>query len=578
MLSLIKHFLFMLSMMTLNYAYTPQIWPSLLTVLLLFTLAVYAWRRRSVPGASPFTIACLFAAMWAAGSVMEYAAVDLASKISWVKFQAAWQAPTVTAITCFILEYTWPGRWLTRRNLALFSIVPLLVLIIILTDDLHHLAWRGFAFVGSIQPQFGPGGWLSAAYALGFLGILNLVVLGWLFMRSPQQRWPVILMLIGQIGGHLLYLLERADLLHSVLPLDMLGMSFEFLMYAIVLFGFRILDPISMARQAAVEQLQAGMLVLDPQGRIVSFNPATQAILGRYEKTLIGRQIQDLLPLPARLAEELQSGEAGQGEISLGNGQETRYYQLETSSLNDWRGLIVGRLILLHDVTEQKKAQAQLLEQQRALAILTERERLAHELHDDLAQVLAFISMQGQVVQQLLVEGEVSTAGAFAARLVEAADEADTDIRESILSLQSPSNSQGLIPALQNYLQRYEQRYGLHTEILLPEHSLEGALEPVAEVQILRILQEGLANARKHASAHCVQVAFTSLDGQVRITMRDDGQGFEPGKIQDGPHIGFGLQFMRERAQAIGGSLEVRSAPGVGTEVLLVVPSMECDA
>ena len=82
------------------------------------------------------------------------------------------------------------------------------------------------------------------------------------------------------------------------------------------------------------------------------------------------------------------------------------------------------RLLLLHDMTDQKKAQAQLLEQQRALAILTERERLARELHDDLAQVLAFISMQGQVVQQLLVEGEVSTAGAYAARLVEAADEA----------------------------------------------------------------------------------------------------------------------------------------------------------
>ena len=70
----------------------------------------------------------------------------------------------------------------------------------------------------------------------------------------------------------------------------------------------------------------------------------------------------------------------------------------------------MGRLFLLHDVTDQKQAQAQILEQQRALAILTERERLARELHDDLGQVLAFISTQGHVIQRLLVRGDVSEA------------------------------------------------------------------------------------------------------------------------------------------------------------------------
>ena len=87
----------------MNYAYTPAIWPSVLIVLLLITLAIYSGRRRSVPGALPFMIACLFAAMWAIGSVMEYVAADLAAKIFWVKFQAAWQVPVATAVTCFVL-------------------------------------------------------------------------------------------------------------------------------------------------------------------------------------------------------------------------------------------------------------------------------------------------------------------------------------------------------------------------------------------------------------------------------------------------------------------------------------------
>ena len=173
--------------MTMNYAYTPYIWPSVFTVILLIALSIYSGRRRSVPGAAAFSIACLFGAAWAAGSVMEYAAVDLATKIAWVKFQSACSLPVIIAITCFILEYAWPGRWLTRRVLALLAFTWLLEIVLILTNELHHLVWRGFGFDESVLPRFGPGGWLVIAYGIGVLGILNLIVLGWLFLRGTMS-------------------------------------------------------------------------------------------------------------------------------------------------------------------------------------------------------------------------------------------------------------------------------------------------------------------------------------------------------------------------------------------------------
>jgi signal transduction histidine kinase len=559
--------------MTMNYAYSPSIWPSFFTFLLLSALAVYSGRRRSVPGALPFTIGSLFGALWVAGFIMETAAVDMDTKIFWFKVQGVSQLPAITALTCSILEYAWPGRWLTRRNLILLSIPCLLILGLALTNNLHHLIWRGFEYDGTIIPLRGPANWIFFIYAYG-LTIVNLIVFAWLFLRSPQHRLPVSIMLTGMVAGRLLFLLETARILQSEVP----PFALEYLMYAIALFGFRIFDPIPLARQTAIEQLHSGMLVLDPQGKIVGLNPAACAIFESPQKRLLGRPIQDLLPVGTGYIVDHTAVEEGKGEICLGSGPDTCYYRAEASSLNDWRGLEVGRLLLLHDVTEQKRAQAQLLEQQRALAILTERERLARELHDDLGQVLAFISTQGHVIQQLLVRSDVSTASSYVARLIEAADEADIDIRESILSLRAPFNRQGLIPALLDYLRRYEGRYGLHIELLLPECGLENAFEPVAEVQILRILQEGLTNARKHASAHCVQVAFVSLDGRIQISLRDDGKGFKPGKFQDDPRRGFGLQFMRERAEAIGGSLELRTVPGKGTEILLVVPLKKSDA
>jgi hypothetical protein len=129
--------------MTWKFAYTPMIWPSALTALMMLTLSIFAWRRRSVPGALPFVIAALFAAFWTAGSALQIAAIDVAAKILWFKFQGIWQLPTITALTCFLLEFAWPGRYLTRRNLFLLSIPCLLFLGMAVTNESYHLAWYG---------------------------------------------------------------------------------------------------------------------------------------------------------------------------------------------------------------------------------------------------------------------------------------------------------------------------------------------------------------------------------------------------------------------------------------------------
>lgn len=84
---------------------------------------------------------------------------------------------------------------------------------------------------------------------------------GWLFLHSPQHRWPVLIMLFGQFVGRTLFMLDRIYAIRFVPPLDLLGMAFEFLMYAIAFLGFRIFDPISLARQAAIAQMREGMLV-----------------------------------------------------------------------------------------------------------------------------------------------------------------------------------------------------------------------------------------------------------------------------------------------------------------------------
>ncbi len=569
--------------MTWNYAYTPQIWPSILMVVLMSVLSFYSGRRRSVPGALQLIFACLFAAAWSASLMMNYAAVDMATKILWLKVQGIVQLPIVVTITCFILEYAWPGRWLTRRNLALLFLPVMLGVILILTSDLHHQTWRSFSLAnGALLPQYGLGSWILAFYFFGVMGALNLIVFGWLFRRSPQHRWPVALMLAGQIVGRSLFLLFNSNPSISVLPLNLMGMAFEFLIYAIVLFGFRIFDPIPLARQTAIQQLHAGMLVLDPHGSIVSLNPAAERILGTTASHARGKPIRELLPAYP----QADFAKAGRAEIELslpearrdkaGAGEKLRCYTLELSPLKDWRGLEVGRLLLMHDMTATKRAQAQILEQQRALAVLHEREQLARELHDNLGQVLGYVSMQAQGIRKRARDGDLSSIDPQLTRLAEVAQEAHKEIRDSIFGLKStPAEQWSFFAVLQQRLSECQEHFGLHTELKIPKEMRADIFGPEVGVQVLRVIQESLSNARKHGHAGCVKISFEEKDHLAWISLADDGCGFDLGGLENQLEGHYGLVFMRQRMAQVGGRLAIHTKPGAGTQVILQVPLWE---
>ena len=557
-----------------QYSYSTDIWLPFFTVSLLIALSVYSWRRRGVPGALPFAIGSLLTALWAVGSVMEYAAIDLDTKITWVKFQALWQLPATTAITCFILEFTWPGRWLTRRNLILLFIVPLLNVVTILTDDLHHLEWLGFGLDGSVIPWYGPGSWVFLAYIYG-LGIINLIVFAWMFVHAPEQRWPVIVMATGQIAAGMIFLLEVAHISPPTLPIEILAIAGLFLIYAIVLFGFHILSPVPLAHQMALQQMHTGLLVLDSRGRVASLNQSAERILRVPAGRAMGRPIQELLAdYPV---ESLVDAVGMEIELTLGTERGgCRHYTLTTSALKDWWGMEAGRLLLLRDVTEQKQAQEKLIEQKKALATLEERERLARDLHDTLGQVLGYASMQVEAAAKLSRDGLGGAAAVQLDRLGGMIREAHADMREYILNLRTaPSLQRPFFTVVQQYLESFTSNYDIQTDLTISP-SLDGqTFSPDMQVQIFRIVQEALSNARKHSKARHVHVKFETEDGRVSVAIQDDGHGFarDSLKMVYGQH--FGLQFMQERAGQLGGMLQVQSTPGKGTQVMLEVPTKE---
>lgn len=213
---------------------------------------------------------------------------------------------------------------------------------------------------------------------------------------------------------------------------------------------------------------------------------------------------------------------------------------------------------------------AQLHEEVETLAILTERDRLAREMHDGLAQVLGYVNTKAQAVKELLKASKVEDAIAHMDQLEASARETYDDVREGILALASDGRKRPLLQSLREYAERFSEMSGLHVDFVA-EGSVQG-MNPGVEIQLLRIVQESLTNIRKHSQAAQAWVRFKCERDFLRVEVRDNGKGFDPSRVARGPRPHLGIQSMRERASAIGAAFAVNSQPGAGTEVSVELP------
>ena len=210
---------------------------------------------------------------------------------------------------------------------------------------------------------------------------------------------------------------------------------------------------------------------------------------------------------------------------------------------------------------------ARLREAEQQYTIVAERDRIARELHDSIAQVLGVIHLRLRSLEPDVRDVPGNGVATEINDLAEIADEAYKDVREAILGLrESITSADGLEGALGEYLRKYSRQTGI-VATLHCNGSARQALAPRSEIQLLRVVQEALTNVRKHAGARHAAVSLNADDGLVTLAVTDDGTGFDPGRLEAAFDHGFGLASMRERVELIGGTLAVHTAPGKGTRV-----------
>jgi hypothetical protein len=184
----------------MHFQYIPYLWILIASAAVTAALGTYAWRHRTVPGATPFAVLMLLAVVWSLANALEMAGTDLPTKLFWANVQYLCYVTLPVAWLALALQYTYRGEWLTRRNLALLTIEPLITVALVWTNDLHGLMRRNvhldtagpFPVIGK---TFGPWFWVHAAYTYVLI-LLTLYLFVAALRGSPLYRRQTQLLLI----------------------------------------------------------------------------------------------------------------------------------------------------------------------------------------------------------------------------------------------------------------------------------------------------------------------------------------------------------------------------------------------
>jgi two-component system nitrate/nitrite sensor histidine kinase NarX len=231
--------------------------------------------------------------------------------------------------------------------------------------------------------------------------------------------------------------------------------------------------------------------------------------------------------------------------------------QLDRSLLELLASHLAGGMEGLRSAAAEKEA-----------AVSTERGLLAQELHDSIAQALAFLKIQVQLLRTALGRKDELAVTRTVAEIETGVLESYGDVRELLMHFRTRADAEDIEPALRTTLRKFQLQTGLATSVEVSGHGV--ALPNDVQVQVLHIVQEALSNVRKHAGATGVQLSVQQAPSWT-FTVSDDGSGFEPTAQVGEDHVG--LRIMAERAARIGAHLQVHSTPGAGTTVQLSLPS-----
>jgi PAS domain S-box-containing protein len=570
---------------------TPYTIPLLATAGVSVVLALYAWRHRPAAGSTPLALFMLAAAEWCLTYALELASVDLSIKMVWAKAQYFGISTAAPLVLIMVLQYTGRDRWLAPKPLMFLGIVPAIALVSAWTNEFHHLIWTetSLGSYGSftiLELEHGAGFWSFVAFSYLCL-LLGTYLLVLAFRRSsPVYRAQVGVMLLGTLAPWLANAVYVSGL-NPFPNLDLTPFAFTLSGLALTwgLFRFQLFDIVPIARDAVIEGMSDGVVVLDRQDRIVDINPAAERMLGRPSAVIIGKPMTRTSSAWSEALSRVLPDGVAHKEIAVVDRMGRRWHDLRISPLRHRAGRLTGRLVVIRDITQRKGVERDrelLIEELDAFA-----HSVAHDLKTSLTSILGFVALLRRQYAEMLDE-----QGQHYIRIAQRAAAKMNDIIDALLLLasvrkeeQMPVGTVDMAKVVTEVLHRLEHIIEeAKAEIVLPNSwQLAIGYGPWIEEVWTNYLSNGLKYGGNPPRLELG--SKTTEDGMVRFWVCDNGDGlteeeqaqlFTPfarlNKSESEGH-GLGLSIVQRIVERLGGEVGSESSLGEGSCFTFTLPA-----
>lgn len=587
------------------WQFTSYLIPLFVAAGILLVILWYSTRHLEAPGAKTLAWVCFFASEWSIGYIMELASVDLSAKIFWAKMEYVGIVGVPMAWLAFALDYTNRRGWLTRRNMTLAALIPVLTLVFNWTTETHGLIWRSVSIdpaslVPALSTSYGPFFWVHLIYSYAAMLAGTVLMINRTRRSQPLYRWQAALIVFAGLGpwlGNLVYIFRWLP----VANLDPTPFAFALtaLALAVDIFRFRLLDIVPVARKAVIDGLSDGVIVLDVRDRIVDLNPSAQRIAA-IDPRSIGKPIAQVLWHWPSLLEEYYGGPEGRAELvqeAAEGDREARWYDVRVTGVYERPQRLSGRLIVLHDITDRKQAEKALaVARDEALETTALKSQLltkvGHEFKTPLGTVLGYAELmqrgtygpvserQGQVIERM-----IHSARYLNTLVSELLDEAQLEAGKVRLTI-GPFAPREMIDQVCAQMSVLTEAKGLALASDI-DPDLPGVLMGDPD-RLQQILINLIGNALKFTQSGQIRVyLYAASSERWAMQVADTGPGispeaqghiFEPFWQMDvsltgnGKGYGLGLAIVRQLTALMGGEIVLDSQVGRGSTFTILLP------
>lgn len=605
----------------IDWQFNPFVIPLLFGGILSILIAQAAWQRQNILGNRHFTLFMGALSVWIIGYAFELTVVTLETKLFWSRVQYIGIAVAAQLWLIFLLHYSGREHWLTRTNLIGLFTIPLLTITFVWLQS--EWIWLDITVVSDnglshLDYEYGP--WFSVHTAFSYLVYcVNTILVAQIALRSPQlDRTQGYLLLIGMFVpwvSNALYLggiLPRANLDLTPISLATAGI---FIAWGI--FQFRLLDLSPVADHAVVNGLPDGVLTVDADNMIMSFNPAAERLFGRTKQQVRDLPLRVLLPptwagivygSPCNLEQNFDVQHTRNGQ--------THYFDMYLAPIYDRRERLAGRIIVLRDVTEQRTAQLWLTGERQSLEERIEERTtelrhaneelvraaqlkdeflasMSHELRTPLNAILGTAeAIQDEIygsingAQRRSMERLEESASHLLALITDILDVSKIESGEYKLQL-APTSINDVCQSSLRLVNASALKKGLKivcaiqtsmTQMYVDERRLKQILVNLLSNAVKFTLEGGKIGLGVFDDPTRKQIQFVVWDTGIGISKRDQERLFEPFIQLDSdlakPHegTGLGLALSQRLAQLHGGHIIVQSESGKGSRFTLSLP------